>query len=218
MWTLDADLAGLPIGRRMIVMRRAAGDVVVHSAVCADARTMASIEALGPLTAIIVPSRHHSMDAAAWKHRFPTARVLARPAAVPAVGKRVTVDGDVASLGADAAVSWVPLAGAPDEGILLHQAADGVTAVFNDAFMNLPDRLPGVRGLMMKLVGSTGGPKVTGLARWFIVKDHGGHAAQLRELAARPDLRRVVPGHGTIIEGADAARAALLRAADGLVA
>lgn len=216
LWTVDAELAGLPIGRRMIVARRAAGDVLVHSAVCADAATMTTIEALGPLTAIIIPSRHHLMDAAAWKHRYPTARVLARPAAVGATAKRVAVDGDLAELGPDPAVTWTPLAGAPEEGVLLHQAADGLTVVFNDAFMNLPDRLPGVRGAVMKLIGSTGGPKVTRIARWFIVKDHAAHAAQLRELAARPDLRRVVPGHGAIIDGADAARAALRRAADGL--
>jgi len=74
--------------------------------------------------------------------------------------------------------------------------------------------LPGVRGLVVKLIGSTGGPKVTRTARWFIIKDHAAWAAQLRRFAARPALARVIPGHGAIVT--EAASAALLRAADGL--
>ena len=213
LWTVDAELAGPPIGRRMIIAQRASGDLVVHGAVCADQATMAAIDRIGPVASVIVPNGFHRLDAAAWKHRFAGARMLAREAARDKVEQKVAVDGDPAELGDDGRVGWVPLLGCPAEGVLLHHGPDGLTVVFNDAFMNLPDKLPGVKGFVMKLLGSTGGPKVTRIARWFLVENATAHAAQLRELAAREDLRRVVPAHGAIIEG-DEARAGLHRAAE----
>lgn len=213
LWTVDAQLKGPPIGRRMIVARRASGDLVVHSAVCADEPTMQALEAAGPISTIIVPSGYHRLDAAAWKHRFGGARVLAPAGSRAKVEHKVHVDDDAAGLGDDGQVGWVPLTGCPAEGLLLHHGPGGLSVVFNDAFMNLPDKLPGVKGFMMKLLGSTGGPKVTRIARWFLVENAVAHAAQLRALAERPDLVRVVPGHGAILEGAEA-RAGLRRAAE----
>lgn len=213
LWTVDAQLQGPPIGRRMIVARRADGSLVVHSAVCADEATMATLAAAGPIATIVVPNGYHRLDAAAFKHRFGAARVLAPAGSRAKVEKKVHVDDDATSLGDDGQVGWVPLAGCPAEGLLLHHGPDGLTAVFNDAFMNLPDKLPGVQGFMMKLLGSTGGPKVTRIARWFLIENAVAHAAQLRALAERPDLVRVVPGHGAILEGAEA-RAGLRRAAE----
>jgi hypothetical protein len=175
---------------------------------------VASIEALGPVRWIIVPSGHHRMDAPAWKARFPEARVVAMPVSHARVGQVVGVDGDYAALpGGD--VTWQPLDGVPSEGVFLHRAPDGaVSAIFNDAFMNLPASLPGFKGWIVKVMGSTGGPKVTRTAKYFIVKDRPAYAAHLRRLADTPGLARVIPGHGDIV--ATDAPAALRRAADGL--
>jgi hypothetical protein len=214
LWHVDATLDVLPIGRRMVVMRLGDGGLGVHSAVCTDAETVAAIEALGSVRWIIVPSGHHRMDAPAWKARFPDAKVVAMPASQARVAGVVPVDGDYGAL-PDGAVTWQALDGVPAEGVFLHRAPDGaVTAVFNDAFMNLPDRLPGWKGWVVKAIGSTGGPKVTNTAKWFIVKDRPAYAAHLRRLAETPGLARIVPAHGDIVT--NDAPAALRRAADGL--
>ncbi len=198
----------------MVVMKVADGSLAVHSVVCCDDATMAAIDALGPVRWIIVPSGHHRMDAPCWKARYPEAKVIAMPASQKRVAMRAAVDGDYALL-PGGAVTWQALDGVPAEAVFLHRAPDGaVTAVFNDAFMNLPDSLPGFKGFMVKLMGSTGGPKVTRTARWFIVKDRPAYAAHLRRLADTPGLTQVVPGHGSIVT-ADAP-GALRRAADGL--
>lgn len=215
LWIVDASLDLLPIGRRMTVLRLGDGSLAVHSVVCCDDATQAAIEALGPVRWIVVPSRNHAMDAPRWKARYPAARVLTTAASQAAVARRVAVDGDLALLPGGEAVTWQVLEGVPEEAVLLHRDGDGaVTAVFNDAFMNLPDRLPGWKGRVVALIGSTGGPKVTRTARWFLVKDRAAYAAHLRRLAAWPGLARVVPGHGAVVT-ADAP-AALRRAADGL--
>ena len=176
---------------------------------------MAAIDALGPVRWIVVPSGHHRLDAPRFKARYPAAQVVAMPAAHARVAQRVAVDGDFGLLPAGSAVTFAPLAGVPVEAVFIHRADDATeTLIFNDGFMNLPDRLPGLKGWVVKLIGSTGGPKVTWTARTFIVKDKRAYAAQLRELAARPALRRIIPGHGAVIT--DGAAAALAAAADRL--
>jgi hypothetical protein len=214
LWHVDATLDLLPIGRRMVIVRMGDGSLAVHSAVCCNPETVASIEALGPVRWIIVPSGHHRMDAPAWKARFPEARVVAMPVSHARVGQVVGVDGDYAALpGGD--VTWQPLDGVPAEGVFLHRAPDGaVSVIFNDAFMNLPVSLPGFKGWVVKMIGSTGGPKVTRTAKMFIVKDRAAYAAHLRRLARTPGLARIIPGHGDIVS--DDPAAALHRAADGL--
>lgn len=214
LWTVDAELTSVPIGRRMTIARTAGG-LAVHSAIACDDATMAAIDQLGPITTIVVPSGFHRMDAPAYKHRYPAARVVAMPASHARAGKAVALDGDFSLLPSDPAFTFEPLAGLPAEAVFIHRGADGgETLVFNDAFMNLPDRIPGWKGLLVKLIGSTGGPKVTRTARFALVKDKRAFADHLRRLAARPALARIVPGHGAVI--LDGAAAALTRAADGL--
>lgn len=214
LWHVDATLDLLPIGRRMVIARMGDGTLAVHSAVCCSAETLAAIEKLGPVRWIIVPSGHHRMDAPAWKARFPDAKVVAMAASQKRVAQVVAVDGDYGALPAGG-VTWQALDGVPAEGVGLHRAPDGaVTAIFNDAFMNLPDKLPGFKGWVVGAIGSTGGPKVTNTAKWFIVKDKAAYAAHLRRLADTPGLARVIPAHGAIVTSD--APAALRRAADGL--
>lgn len=214
LWTVDAELTSVPIGRRMTVARGEDG-LVVHSAIACDDDTMTAIDRLGAVTTIIVPSGYHRMDAPAWKHRYPTARVVAMPASHGRAGKVVTIDGDYGLMPGCATFGFEPLAGLPAEAVFIHRAADGgETLIFNDGFMNLPDRIPGVKGFIVKLIGSTGGPKVTRTARFALVKDKQAYADHLRRLAARPALARIIPGHGAVI--LDGAAAALTRAADGL--
>ncbi len=78
------------------------------------------------------------------------------------------------------------------------KSEDGTTLVFNDVVFN-QEHLPGVEGLVFRLIGSSGGPKVTFIARTFLVKDRKALRAHLERLAAIPDLRRVVVMHGEMM-------------------
>ncbi len=215
LWTVDAELSSLPIGRRMTVARVAGGRLMVHSAVACDEPTMAAIDRLGPIRFIVVPSGFHRMDAPAYAARYPEALVLTMPASRARASQQVEVHGDYGQLPVGAPLTFEPLVGVPAEAVFIHAAPDGSeTLIFNDSFMNLPASIPGFRGWVVKLIGSTGGPKVTRTARLAMVKDKQAYADHLRRLAARPRLARVVPGHGAII--LDGAAAALRLAADGL--
>ena len=80
LWTVDAELDALPIGRRMTIVRLADGGLAVHSAVACDDATMAAIDRLGPVSFIVVPSGFHRLDAPRYAGRYPQARVVTMPA------------------------------------------------------------------------------------------------------------------------------------------
>ncbi|HRC56796.1 MAG TPA: hypothetical protein PKU97_12775 [Kofleriaceae bacterium] len=198
LWQVEATLPALPLGRRMVIARYASGELLVHNAVACDPPTMAAIEALGPISFVIVPSGFHRMDVPAFAARYPTCKILAMPRARGRVAARARVDGGPELLPADRHTRWEPLDGVPSEGVLLHDTSDGVVAVFNDCLQNHPDRLPGVKGLILRALGSTGGLKVTPIARRFLVTDAAAHARQLRRLAELGPVL-IVPGHGALV-------------------
>ena len=219
LWMVDAELNALPIGRRMVIARHRDASLTIHSAVCCDDATMRAIDALGRVARIIVPSPIHRLDGPHWKAREPDARVLATKATAKRVAQRVAVDGDYSELADDPRFSAIALDGVPTEGVFIHVDDRGArTLVFNDALQNNPDRIAQPRGWMLRLMGSTGGPKVTPIVRLFVIKDKAAYASHLRRLAKLPGVVRAIPAHGAIIENAptSTASATLIRVADRL--
>jgi hypothetical protein len=199
LWQIEADLPRLPIGRRMVIARLDAGELLVHNAIACDDATSVRIAELGVVRWLVVPSGYHRMDLPAWSSRYPACTVVTMPAASRRVARRVRVDGGPERLPSDPRVTYVPLDGVPTEGVLIHRDRDGATTlVFNDVVQNHPKPLPGVIGALLGLAGSTGGPKVTRIARVAMVDDRRAFAAHLRRLAT-PDVARIVPGHGAIV-------------------
>jgi hypothetical protein len=70
--------------------------------------------------------------------------------------------------------------------------------------------MPGLFGLIYRLVGSTGGPRVTRIGKLVMIKDRRAAVDHLLRLADTPDLRRVIVSHGAM-ESTDPA--GMLRAA-----
>src|SRR5688572_4130223 len=165
LWVVEGKLPGQPIGRRMAVIRLADGRLVVHSAVALELAAMAELDALGPVGFIVVPNGLHRMDAPRFRARYPQARLLCPPGARARVAKKVTVDGGLDELPADPGLRWELLAGCRDREAAFLVGAGEVNLLVSDAVFNLPARLPGFSGFMIRLVGSAGGPKVTWLAR-----------------------------------------------------
>ncbi len=71
------------------------------------------------------------------------------------------------------------------------QGEQGATLVFNDLIFNLPHGA-GLAGLIFRLMGSTGGPRVTRIGRLFVVRDRGALRAYLEKLAADPKIERII--------------------------
>src|SRR5690606_5760011 len=148
-----------------------------------------------------VPSSAHKIDAPRYARRYPEAQVLTSDAARRHVEQVVRVASNYLPLQEQGGIEFEMLEGVPLEGVFKHRDADGqVTLIFNDAVMNLPDRLPGFKGFVTRMIGSTGGHKVTRTARKFIVRDAKLFGQHLRRLAETKGLRRVIVGHGAAID------------------
>ena len=80
-WTEQRSLRffGLETGTRMTIVRLASGGLFVHSPVALDAELRTAVDALGPVTAIIAPSRFHHLYVGEWAAAYPAASVSACP-------------------------------------------------------------------------------------------------------------------------------------------
>lgn len=204
LWWVDGEVPRMALRRSCTIARRDDGGLVVHSAICMDEQTQARVEALGPIAHVIVPNAFHRMDAPRYAARYPDARIVAPRGGRSKIAEVVRVDLTADAFPSGDDVALLPLEGVQGrENVLRVRSADGVTLVFNDALFNV-EHCGGVGGLVLRLMGSSGGPKATPLARMMLYKDKDAARSCLRALADTPDLVRVVPGHGAVVHDAPA--------------
>ncbi len=192
LWRVSGTMSGGKVQRQMVLGRMDDGRVVVHNAIALDESEMAEIEAWGDPSVIFVPNGFHRQDALIWKQRYPKAQVISPTAAKKRVAKAVPVDAVTEEAPKDAHVRLMPLAGMPNESVMEVRCDDGVTLTFCDAVMNMP-KLKGPMGLFLGPTGHISTPRAM---KWIFVKDKGAMAAQLEQLAATPNLKRLCFGHG----------------------
>jgi hypothetical protein len=110
------------------------------------------------------------------------------------------VDGGIDAMGDDGTMRAELLDGTSRaEAALVVQSGPRATVVFNDAVFNHA-HLRGAQGWVFRALGSTGGPRVTWIARMAFVRDKPALAAHLRRLAESQGLARVLVSHGSPIE------------------
>lgn len=200
LWYVTGRLPNMALRRTMALARMEDGRVVIHNPIALEEEAMKSIEEWGTPAFIVVPSGFHRLDCAAFKRRYPDAKVVCPAGSRARVEQVVSVDLTYDEFAGDDSVSFEHIDGVKQfEGVMKVRSADGVTLVFNDVVFNVPHQ-PGRRGLLLRLIGSSGGPKVTRLARMFIVKDKKAVRACIQRLAETPELARVIPGHGLVID------------------
>ncbi len=216
LWEVEGSVPGMPIKRRMSVVKLGDGSLVVHNAICLEEQAQRELEAWGPIRFVIVPNGWHRIDAPAYAARYPDAKIVCPDPARKGVSKRVRVDGNLSLLPVDPGFTHVALEGSSiAEHVLTVRSGRRSTLVFNDTVFNLP-KLPGFKGWVYGLIGSTGAPKVTPLLRAVSVRDRAALRRHLETLADTPGLERIIPGHGFIAEGPDDAHRVIRAAAASL--
>jgi hypothetical protein len=177
----------------MTLVRFSDGRIAIHSAIPLDEADMQEIERWGEPAFCIIPNQRHRLDAPAFKERYPKLKVLCPTAVCRQVERVVRVDGDYELLPRE--LEWRTLALRGSEAVFIIHSDERTTLLFADGLFNLP-HLPGAFGRMLRLIGSTGGPRVSPLTKLVVVADRRLLAAQYLELAAIPGLIRLIPGHG----------------------
>ena len=201
LWRVEGDLAGVPMKRVMTIARREGGDLVVHNGIAVGDAELAEITGWGRVRVIVVPNGYHRLDARVFHERFPEARVVCPAGARTKVEEVVPVSGSYEDVPADPAVELQTLAGTRQrEGVMIVRGSDGTSIVVNDVIFNMP-HVRGFTGFVLRrITGSTGGPRISRLARLAIVSDRAALRAHLERLAGLPDLRRIVVSHHEVID------------------
>ena len=204
LWRVEAPLHGEgSLTRCMVVVRVPDGRLLIHNGIAMDEAQQTALEGLGEPTWLVVPNGWHRIDAARYKARYPSIRVVGPAGARRQIERKVALDATFADPleGVGDAVRLEHLAGTRErEGVVLARTGDGVTAVFNDAIFNLEMRKGVFWFVYGRLLGAAGRPTVTPLIRLFLLRDKRAFAAHLRRIADEPGLRRVLVAHGRPIE------------------
>lgn len=192
----------MPLGsfpRRMTVAALGRNRTAIFSPIALGDDDMTKIEGLGMPAFLVVPNAAHRLDLRPFHERYPKAKIVTAPGAKAAVEEAAKPVQTSADLG-DRAGIIVVAGAAGGEVALLVRGRDGATLITNDVIGNVghPEGI-GAR-IMARLMGFGPTPRVTRPAKWFFIKDKAALAAQFREWAAIPDLQRIIPSHGDIID------------------
>lgn len=198
LWRIEGGLPGIAMKRVMSVAKKADGTLVVHNAIGLDDAAMAELDAWGKVTTIVVPNGFHRLDAKPFADRYPDAQVISPPGAQKKVAEVVAkvVPYDQFS---DAAVELRSLHGTKDREGAMIVHGNVTSLVLNDAVFNMP-HLAGFTGFVLRRVtGSTGGPRVSRIMKWFVIADKAAFRRDLETLADLPNLAHVVVSHHEVI-------------------
>ena len=192
----------MPLGnfpRRMTVIALDRSRTAIFSPVPLREEAMSRIESLGEPTYLIVPNGAHRLDLRPFHQRYPRAKIVTAPGARSKVAEAASPVQTRAALGRRARI--VTLAGC-DEGELamLLGDPDDLSLITNDLIGNVAHPKGKGAWMMSRLMGFGPTPRLTRPAKWFFIKDRKALAAQLREWARLPGLRRLIPSHGDIVD------------------
>lgn len=199
LWQVSGTLPDMQLRRTMIVARMQDGRLLFHNPIALEEPLMQEIERWGRPAFLVVPNGWHRLDCVVFKERYPEARIVCPAGSRKKVEEVVPVELTYEAFPGDETVTLAHVTGLRDvEGVLSVRSDDGVTLVFNDLVFNVP-HMPGLGGMVLRLLGSSGGPRVTRVMRVLAVKDRHAVREHLLALASTPGLVRVVPGHGDVI-------------------
>ncbi|MCO4764174.1 MAG: hypothetical protein KC502_21865 [Myxococcales bacterium] len=201
LWLVRGSLPRGDLTRNMTVYRLPEGRLVVHSAVALNEAGMASLDALGPVSFIIVPNGFHRLDAGRYKARYPDALVLAPKNVRKAAEKVVPVDGLCEAVLPPLGIQCIQPGGIKAVELAYELPIEGgVALVVADLLFN-HQHMSGFGGWFLKTIGSTGFFGMTGIGRMLMLKDSALFKAWLREQAERADLQMICVAHGDTISG-----------------
>ena len=202
LWQVTGSLKRSPLPRNMVVWRTPQKSLLIHSAICLNEATMAQLEALGPVSHVVVPCEMHRADAKAFQERYPDATFLAPACAREKVSQVISGFGDLEEGLECLNVTLHRPAGLKDFELHLElPLEDGTRAlVMTDALFNLASDPPkGFGGFMVKLLGSVGPLNITKIGRRLLLLDKTDYANYVRDLSKIPNLSVLSVAHGQCI-------------------
>lgn len=197
LWVVQGEFPAAKLPRNMVVYRYAKDSLLLHSVVALNERAMTELEALGKPSVMVIPHWGHWAHVAAFKRRYPAIEVVCPRASIARISRRVRVDCSSEEYFPRHGITYhVPPGIEPVEGVLeAPLGSNEVAVIMNDLITNVPHQ-PGLYGLLLRLTGSTGRPRIIFFVRRdlrvqrLLVKKY------IESLSARRDIRMVTTSHG----------------------
>lgn len=204
LWRVEGSLASMPLKRVMVIAARASGDLVIYNPMALDDRNMYTLDKLGNgnITDVIVPNGWHRLDAKVFSSRYPKARILSAKGSLDKVREvvpsAIALEDWAALNDKTITVGAVPGTNALEAEMIVKSDNGHTSLVVADAIFNMPHQ-SGMKGFVLKrITKSSGGPRISRIARMLMIKDKPAFAAHLDKMAT-PDLTRIVVGHHEVI-------------------
>ncbi len=201
LWTVSVPhrFLGLHLGTRMTVLRLPGGGLWLHSVVAVDDLLADEIQALGPVTHIVVPNLYHHVYVSDAIQRWPTARVHA-PAAMRRKRPELRID---AELSETPDPDWggvlvpVHIGGSMlDETVFVHRPSR--TLICSDLLENFDTSPHLPTRLYLRAAGLQGRVGWSRLLRG-VYRDRGATRRSLERLLGL-DFDRIILAHGQVLE------------------
>jgi hypothetical protein len=201
LWVVDRPLKLVvgDIGARMTVIRARTGRLVLHSPVRLDDATRAALDALGPVGAVIAPSKVHHLFVGDYRTAYPGAAAYGAPG-LAEKRRDLRFDGVLDDRPApewDGDMEQTVFRGAPrvSEVVFFHPATR--TLILTDLAFNVAATAAGAR-LFHWLVGARGRFGPHRLVR-SLIRDRAAARASVDRILAW-DFDRIIVSHGDVLE------------------
>jgi hypothetical protein len=205
LWTVDGDVPGLPIKRRMAIIKRSNGDLVFFNAVPLKDEVLEEVRSWGRPAMLLVPHHQHMIDGHAFREKLGL-KLYGSAECADEIKKRAKLDGLLQDIAEDEHVKVHASQGNKlGEPVIEVRSGGGarVSLLFGDMIQNTPSAS---LGLMFRMMGFGGGPKVVPVFKMMFVKDKARLKEQIAGWSELKNLTRLMPSHGNLVsEGAAAA-------------
>jgi hypothetical protein len=199
--TFKLPIVGAEIGVRMTVIRLHDGGLMLHSPVRLDRDTRDALDALGPVRAVVAPSRIHHLFIVDYRSPYPKARFFAAPGLSE---KRTDFRFDEL-LGDQPPDIWRGqveqhlFQGAPvlNEVVFFHKASR--TVIFTDLVFNIPADKAASAPAFFWILGVSGRFGPHRLMRLRGIRDRRAARASVERIM-RWDFDRIIMSHGDVLE------------------
>jgi len=197
LWLVQGEFPAARLPRNMVAYRSPQQALLLHSVVALTKPEMRTLEALGEPSVMVIPHWDHWAHIAAFKKRYPRIDVVCPRASIDRVSKHLQVEYSCEEYFPRHAVNYYQPPGIhPFEGVLEAPVAEGkVAVIMNDLITNVPHQR-GFYGLLLRLTGSTGKPRVIYFVRRELRVQREPLRAYIASLARRRDIAMVTTSHG----------------------
>jgi hypothetical protein len=197
LWTVEGDVPGVPLKRRMCIVRMDDGSLTFFHAIPLDETTLQEVKSLGRPAYLVLGHHQHAIDAHAFQQKLGLL-AYGPKACEDMLRNRIELSGTLETFPADASISVESVPGTKlGETLIRVRSGDRTSLLFSDVIQNNPKE---TTSLPFRMMGFAGGPKVPWVFRKLFVKDRGELKAVLSKWSALPGLKRLVPFHGTVVE------------------